>query len=290
VAQPALSAQIQKLEAEVGAPLFTRDRRHVALTDVGRMVLEEARETIAHAERTLEVGRSGASGSIGRLAIGYGRYFPFRPVSAIVKRFHAQRPQVAIELRELAARTQFESIASGDLDLGFSLLREELPAELDTLQVSAEPAMAVFSSAHRLADQPTIDLRELADEGFILMHDQDGPESHAERVKMACRGVGFEPKVAQEAVDIRIVLGLVAADLGVTLLSGAMRELHVEGVSMVEIVPGQVLQYGLVWRRDNVAGSVATFVDIARMVCPGDCDAEFAEALRAAAQRAVAPG
>lgn len=267
IAQPALSAQMQKLEAEVGAALFVRDKRHVELTDVGRMVLEEARVTLAHADRTLEVGRAGASGALGRLSIGYNRSFPLRPISALVKAFRSCRPLVDVRLRELSNHRQFEQLASGDLDMGFVMRPAAgFPEAFERHEVAAYPAVVGLPLHHPLAGRTSITLRELADEPFLLVDDRSGSESHRELVLEACRNAGFTPAVIQEAAEVRIVMGLIAAGLGVSVLSGAMREFAMPGLRLIPVAPGRTLQYGLVWREHAANSAVASFANVAKSV------------------------
>ncbi|MFX8593482.1 LysR family transcriptional regulator, partial [Acinetobacter baumannii] len=71
LAQPPLSQQIQALEQQLGVRLLDRTRRSVALTEAGRLFLEEARATIAPAERAVETARRAARGELGRLEIGF---------------------------------------------------------------------------------------------------------------------------------------------------------------------------------------------------------------------------
>jgi len=267
IAQPALSAQMQKLEAEVGAPLFVRDKRHVELTDVGRMFLEEARVTLAHADRTLEVGRAGASGALGRLSIGYNRSFPFRPIAAIVKAFRDARPSVDVRLVEHASRDQFEALLSADLDLGFMLEpMVGFPPGFEACEVATYPAVAIVPDDHPLAQRSAIGLEELAHDSFIMVSDREGRESHREQVLSACRLAGFTPSVVQEVAEPRIVLGLVGAGLGVSVMSGALRDFTMPGVCMIAIEPGRILRYALVWPEDAISPTAKTFVDIAREV------------------------
>src|SRR5215469_10789215 len=71
IATPTLSAQIQALETMLGARLFTRQTRSVALTHVGKRFLEEARATLKQADLAERVGRRAAKGEMGTLSIGY---------------------------------------------------------------------------------------------------------------------------------------------------------------------------------------------------------------------------
>src|SRR5262249_57892065 len=70
IATPTLSAQIQSLEAMLGAQLFTRKTRSVALTHVGKLFLDEARATLRQADQAELVGRAAARGHLGSIAMG----------------------------------------------------------------------------------------------------------------------------------------------------------------------------------------------------------------------------
>jgi len=76
IAQQSLSEQIRALEAQLGAPLFERSSRGVNLTDVGTVLLREARPLLAQAERTLETTRRAARGEGGRCAWASCRRWP----------------------------------------------------------------------------------------------------------------------------------------------------------------------------------------------------------------------
>src|SRR5262245_570716 len=71
LAQPPLSRQIRALETAVGVPLLRRTKRHVELTDAGRLFLREARETIARADLAVRVARQAHAGQAGQLAVGF---------------------------------------------------------------------------------------------------------------------------------------------------------------------------------------------------------------------------
>src|SRR3954454_14313035 len=71
MAQPPLSVQIRKLEAEVGAPLFRRGTREMCVTDAGQALLPGAGEALALAADAIEPARAVPAGSRGRLSVGY---------------------------------------------------------------------------------------------------------------------------------------------------------------------------------------------------------------------------
>ena len=71
ISQPPLSMQIRALEDELEALLFTRDRRNVALTEAGRVLLVEARNVLVQIDHARNAVQRAARGEVGRLAIGF---------------------------------------------------------------------------------------------------------------------------------------------------------------------------------------------------------------------------
>src|SRR3954470_17700247 len=94
VAQPALSSQIQDLEADVGARLFDRNTAGVRLTDAGGAFLAEVRQILAHAERAGTVAREAARGRRGRLIVGYFAPIFMGLMPGSLKAFREKYPEV----------------------------------------------------------------------------------------------------------------------------------------------------------------------------------------------------
>src|SRR5436853_6273697 len=85
IAQPSLSHQIRQLEAELQTSLLRRTKRRVALTDAGRVFLEEARELLGRADRAALVARRIGSREAQRLGVGGGYCMDHAPVRACVR-------------------------------------------------------------------------------------------------------------------------------------------------------------------------------------------------------------
>ncbi|HWM12249.1 MAG TPA: LysR family transcriptional regulator, partial [Solirubrobacteraceae bacterium] len=102
VAQQSLSQQIRTLEAQLGAALFERSSRGVALTDVGAVLLREARPVLAQAERAVEAVRRAARGEQGELRVGFlgsvANYF----MPPVVRAFRERHPDVTLHTEDLA--------------------------------------------------------------------------------------------------------------------------------------------------------------------------------------------
>src|ERR687885_395673 len=119
IAQPPLSRQIRDLERDVGAPLFARVPRGVALTPAGHAFLPEARLTLAQAERARRTAQRAARGEIGRLRVGFVEAATFSGILPDVLRFFRKHyPDVALELLELSSLQQAEALREGRIDVG----------------------------------------------------------------------------------------------------------------------------------------------------------------------------
>jgi DNA-binding transcriptional LysR family regulator len=264
IAQPALSRQIQALEREVGVALFTRTSRRVELTNAGERVLEQARLTLRQAERTATVARLSSRGELGRLALGYIRQAPFSVVSQLIRRFRDQRPNVELALTELSTPDQLRALREGTLDAGIS--RGHAGADgISELRVDSEPIYVAVSSGHRLASQASVAVGQLRDEPFIALARSLGEVTYDNLIAM-CVEAGFSPQIIQETSDVRILLGLVAARLGICITSGAARDLRISGVRFIPVRPARRIDFFLSWRSAAPSPILRFLIEVARTV------------------------
>jgi DNA-binding transcriptional LysR family regulator len=262
IAQPALTAQVHKLEAELDAALFVRTPRGIVLTDVGRVVHEQARRTLDAADATYRSARLAADAASARLVVGFTRIFPFIPIARTVRRIRRERPNVKVELREMWSADQMDALISGAIDVGFvHFTTEHEDRNLGIVPIAEEAMMAAVPDSHRLATRRQIGLHELADEDFIVPAATDFGETVRDEVIAACRSVGFVPRVVQESSDIRILLGLVSAGLGVSLLASSSRDVKVRGVHYVSIVPKIAIRFAAMYRHGAAGTFLAPFLE-----------------------------
>ena len=100
MSQPPLTVAIRKLEEELGAALFIRSARGVALTAAGRASLEMARATLAQADRFREAAREGAAGERGRLRVGFVGSATFELLPRLIAEYRRRYPAVELVLEE----------------------------------------------------------------------------------------------------------------------------------------------------------------------------------------------
>jgi DNA-binding transcriptional LysR family regulator len=214
--QSAVSRQIAVLETEVGARLFDRRPRGVALTVEGECLLAHAEaivDRMAAARQDLDSIR-GLSG--GRLRIGA---FP-TAVAALVPRavsaFRDAHTTVAVSLVEGRTPALLERLVSGDADVAVVSAPPDDPIDPGRFALHHlldERLLVAVPRNHRLAARRTVRLAELADDPFVV-----GSATSEDALMRASFPPGFQPRVEMAVADWTGKLGCVAAGLGVALV------------------------------------------------------------------------
>jgi len=261
--QPPLSQSIQALERELGAPLFARTRRHVALTAVGEQLLPQVRAILAAAAALPGTARRLARGEAGRLRLAFVSTADYSLLPDLVRRYKTAHPKVELSLLEATSDRQIEALLDRRIDAGLviaapgvvhpalsyrPLLREPL--------VAAVPEVSGFGLKARLAD--------LAREPLILFPRQSAPAFHDLITGWFAQG-GHEPRLGQEAIQMQTILSLVSAGLGVALVPRSLRALGRAGVRYLDLVgePPRI-ETGLVWRQEPPSPTLNALLEIAR--------------------------
>ncbi len=262
MAQPPLSQQIQKLERELGVQLFRRSRRKVELTAAGEVFLDGARRALGAAGRAVDDARRAGRGEIGRLAIGFVGSAVVEVLPEIVGQYHARYPDVELVLRQQSTAKQVDMLLRGELQAG--LVRPPVhDPTIVTETVLRERLVVALPETHRLAERDVIDLADLARESFILFPRSHGPGSHDRIVRM-CLDAGFSPRIGQEAVEMHVIAGLVAAGLGVSIVPASVRWLRREGVRYLPIAgETPTWELAVACRRGEASPLVRDFLAVA---------------------------
>ncbi|NBA94014.1 LysR family transcriptional regulator [Pseudomonas sp. R5(2019)] len=263
ISQPPLSQQIQALEQEVGARLFERTNRRVALSEAGRLFLEEARQVLAQVDKAADVARRAQLGELGELKIGFTASAPFNSsIPQAIYHFRQQFPAVHLNLQEMSSREIAEALVNKTIEVG--LMRPlPLPEGLVVSELAREPLMAVLSAQHPLAQGAGgLQLAALADEPFVFFPRTFGSGLHAQLLSLA-RQAGFTPHFAQEALEVMTIIALVAAGLGVSVLPSSYQRMRIDGVVYRTLLdPGAETAVWLAQRSEPASAMGLAFVDL----------------------------
>ncbi len=263
IAQPHVSRRIKRLEEDLEARLFHRDKRNVRLTEAGEVLLAEARVLLRDAQRAKEHVRESAQGRRGRLKVSLVTSAMLGVLPSILEEFRRGNPEVHLSFQELASGTQLDALRHSIADVAFLHPPMRVPDGLDQLVLERNRLVAVLPNNHRLAQRPSIDLRELATEPWIMMPRAESAPIH-DRVIAVCRRSGVTPRVVHEAGHIYARLGLVAAGFGVHLLHNAWQKVPFPGVVYVPFEPSATIRLACYWRRRDPNPMLRGFLDVVR--------------------------
>jgi DNA-binding transcriptional LysR family regulator len=261
IAQPSLSQQIRRLEAQVGAPLLARTSRRVALTPAGEAMLREGRRTLAQARRALEAARAA-----GRERIVVGFYGSAADVllPRALEAFAAAEPAVSVSVRELLFG-RVEEIVAGEVDVAFTrLVPGQIDAEIEVL--ASEPRVVALPAAHPLAGRRAIRFEELQAERFIVNPAVAG-EAAPPRWLAEQRRHGLAGAVAARAASLPEILTLVAAGRGVCLVpEQAARANARPDLAFVAVTDADDAAVSLAWSAEHLRPAAERFLAVARGV------------------------
>ena len=263
IATPTLSHQIQSLEAILGAQLFTRRTRSaVTLTAAGKRFLDEARGTLKQADHAALMVRRTARGEIGNLAIGYLFAAACTGwLASAIGDFRADHPDVIFQLRKMQTMNLYAAVIDGAIDVAFSRWADRYPPGLAGFLVKRLPLYLALPERHHLAARRQISPGMLLDEAYVST-------SVAREVGLWGNVAGKlekSPRIVARADDVVSVLTLVAAGVGISIVSEGMCRVAIPGVVFRELIgTGHQAEFALVHRRNEDAPVVKAFIQMAR--------------------------
>ena len=213
VSQPTLSAQIKKMEDQLGVQLVERGQQ-VRLTEIGARIAERAREMIQAAHEIEDLARNFQDPLAGELRIGLiptvGPYL----LPHIAQPLREQFPRLRLLLLEYQTHKLIELLRSGDLDVG--ILALPIPVErLLTQTLYSETFQVALPADHALAKRRRISLDDLDGETLLLLEDGHCLRDQA---LAACRLARVREAPDFRATSLETLRQMVAAGVGITLL------------------------------------------------------------------------
>lgn len=266
MSQPPLSTAIRRLEQSVGARLLDRTRHYVRLTPAGEIFLEEARRTIAQARFAIEAAQGVERGLTGVLRLSFVPSAALDFLPGVLQRFQAAYPSLRLVLTTATTRKEIEALHAQSVDAAIIVPPLADTTGLDISVLRTATMVLAVPGTHRLAGRKSVALTALSREAFISFPFAEG-RGFAGAVLAACHAAGFTPRIVQEASQMLTILTLVASGLGVAVVPGAMKAMHLDNVSFVEISNARkLLHYDLALaspsNRRNAM--IKAFVEIAR--------------------------
>lgn len=249
IAQPALSRTIKGLEEALQARLFKRTTRVTRLTDAGRNFQKYTANIVADLDRAIDLTQRAHSGLAGELRVGFNDHVITNLLPQVVRRFRSDHPHIEITLIDETTPQALEMVLDEACDIAF-IVDQQLQPELDRIMVRDEQVVCVLYSSHPLARKSSICVAELADEPFIMGRWETW-KTTSRTIRSFCIEHGFTPKVIQEADHSDGIMGLVAAELGITLHVDSALTHSMKGITVLPLreSPPEI-KTSAIWRRD----------------------------------------
>ncbi|WP_330259758.1 LysR substrate-binding domain-containing protein [Streptomyces murinus] len=219
ISQSGVSAQIRRLERELGAELFDRSARTVTLTVAGKAALAHARTALAAAGAVGQAVGEVSDLIRGRLTVGMVVGCTVTPLFDALAAFHRDHPGVELSLLEDNSDRLVEGVRAGAVDLALVGAAAAAPEGLETLTLISERLVAAVPPGHPLAARPRVALSELVAHPIVCMPPGTGLRTVFDQ---ACAARDLHPVIALQATAADAIADLAARDLAVAVLSESM--------------------------------------------------------------------
>jgi DNA-binding transcriptional LysR family regulator len=261
IVQPALTKQIQDLEAELGVILFDRNKRNVKLSVAGEYFNTEITKLFEQLEKSKNEIKQIEIGQKGELKIGYVGSCIHTFLPKLLGDLHDKYSEIHTYLSEMTSASQFLAVQKGELDIAF--LRNPPPNKRFKQRIVFQENFAlVLPKNHWLDASNFQSLTQVANEKFILPTKTDGEIYHNLQWSI-CEDAGFSPKISHETVHGYTTLKLVENNLGISLIPISFERVTNTAVKFIELrdIP-QKAEITALWNLQNTNPSFGRFMEI----------------------------
>lgn len=234
VTQSSLSKTIQRLEDDLGVPLFDRIGRKLRLNDFGRTFLhrtEKALFELEQGQREIADLSNPDQGTL-QLAVTTASTLP-----GILREFRKNKPDIQFHVQMVSLENMSRLLHRGEVD--FCLASP--PIEGDDIECQIlfdDPIVVAVPMGHRYADRSSIQLTELKDEWFVGVKQGYGVRDMVDSV---CQSVGFVPKYVYEGDEPARLTALVEAKIGLAFIPSTARNPH-ERIKYLQVEEHQLVR------------------------------------------------
>jgi DNA-binding transcriptional LysR family regulator len=247
ISQSGISAQVRRLEEELGAELIDRSGRTATLTPAGAAALEHARAVIAAAGAVRQAVDEVTGLLRGRLVVGMITGCTVTPLFDALSAFHAAHPGVELSLLEDGSDRLIERVRSGEADLALTGAGA-MPEGLEGFPVISERLVAAVPAGHPLTHRKRVTLADIAAHPVVCLPEGTGIRTVFDR---GCSTRRVRADIALQASAPQAIADLAARGLGVAILSasmvadgGALRGLEIADLDAPALL-------ALVWKDTN---------------------------------------
>ncbi|MFD0619982.1 LysR family transcriptional regulator [Paenibacillus sp. GCM10027629] len=250
VTQSSLSKTIQRLEEDLGVPLFDRIGRKLRLNEFGSSFLRRVERALFELEQGKQEIRNLSSPEHGtlELAVTAASTLP-----NILREFRKKRPHIQFHVQMLTTQEMVTLLHRGEVDFCLS----SPPIQGDDIEcqiVFNDPILVAVPKGHRLADRSSISLIELRDECFVGVKRGYGTRDLVDAV---CKSVGFVPRYVYEGDEPARLSTLVEAEIGIAFMPSTARNSR-EHVTYLQVEDHELVrEIALIWHKSRYISRAA---------------------------------
>lgn len=264
-AQPSLSQQIKDLEEDVGVKLLHRTKRKVELTDEGSVFLEQARLTLAQADKAIAMARQVLKAKQQMLRIGFVPVAEMKIFPYVLPNLRMQNSELKIELLSLNNVEQMKLLKKGELDVTFTrhnFHNEEIESQF----VLREPLIFLLPKDHPLAKYERIPVKELNGIDFIIPAAEQSSTLHTAILDFA-KTNQIEFNIVQKTDNISLNINAIATGLGCAILPSYIAPLTTDNTVIRPLdVELPYLDLYVNYRKNNPSVAVQAFIELLKRV------------------------
>ena len=246
VSQSAISKMVKDLERELGATLLNRNSKSVQLTDAGHIFYHQADQIVGLFNNLTAEFDNQAKLERGKLLIGLPPITAAFVFAKLLGEFRKRYPRIDIELYEYGSKKVQPAIQEGTLDFGMIC---HLPdPSYEYISLPPDPLKVIMHADHPLADWPKIEMKDLANEQFVIYREDF---SLHDKIMAQCLAAGFQPKIIFQTSQRELMVQTVASSLGIAFLPGQLcADFNHDLIRSIPLVNPEIkYQLSVIWKK-----------------------------------------
>nr|WP_210146961.1 MULTISPECIES: LysR family transcriptional regulator [Staphylococcus] len=248
IAQPTISKAVKDIEKELGMPLFDRSKRELKLTDAGQVFYQKCKEILA-LYNNLPVEINSLLGlETGHISIGLSAVMNMNKFIQILGEFHKLYPNITYNLVENGGKMIESQLANDEIDIGITTLPVD-GTIFNSIPLYQEDLKLVLNKEHHLAHRKTVEMKELANEDFILFNEDFYLN---DKIREAAKNAGFIPKTISKISQWNFIENLLNAHLGVSILPDNIVRMLDSNFKHININDSAMKwELGVIWKKEK---------------------------------------
>lgn len=239
VSQPTLSVAVKKLEEELGVTLFERHQHEVAITEIGRQIVNQAETILNEANNLKEIAAINKNQLNGELRLGIiytiGPYL----LPKLIPMIHKSKEELTLIIEEDFTENLARKLKSGEIDIAI-MANPFSENGIATEILYKEPFMVALPKGHELAKKKKLNPNDLVNDTMLLLKAGNCFRDQVVQLCPSCvnpLGKEMEIQKSLESSSIETIRQMVAAGVGITILPALSIEDRSGLRSMLEFRP-----------------------------------------------------